>query len=194
MPGKRRKKKPDDIRHNYQERLAQRCARNAQRRAGIICRTMDERKAGIRCRRKEERKSRILSGITTKKGSCKDAREMHRGARRDAGGGGKEGRVKKKNKSKNRTRTGEKPYVMVTRWSREWTVNGLTEDLKNAWLSGQALFLGEERCRSCRASRRRVRRWGRWRRSERRVPSGREWSNRRGPSCSATRRLLRQAS
>ncbi len=31
MPGKRRKKKPDDIRRNYQEMLAQRCARNAQR-------------------------------------------------------------------------------------------------------------------------------------------------------------------
>ena len=31
MPGKRRKKKPDDIRRNYQERLAQGRARNAQR-------------------------------------------------------------------------------------------------------------------------------------------------------------------
>ena len=54
---------------------------------------------------------------------------------------------------------------------------------KNAWLSCQALFLGEERCRSCRASRRKGWRWGRWRRSERRVPSGREWSNRYAPSC-----------
>ena len=82
---------------------------------------MDERKAGIRCRGKEERKSRMTSGGTTKKGSRKDAREMHRG--RAAGRNGEGDR-----EGKNCTLM----YVMVTRWSRKWTANELTGDQDRA--------------------------------------------------------------
>ena len=71
MPGNGHTKKETRSRNSRAQdtegqRFAQGCAKNAQR------------KAGIRCRGKEERKSRIVSGGTTKKGSRKDAREVHR--------------------------------------------------------------------------------------------------------------------